>query len=197
MPPLPPTSLAVAAAVEHLRTQQQLTTDELAFVTVLQGTEICADRLRAIERGEASATVDELLILAVALYTTPAALLSFVPEDSPLPDHQLATAVPSDVDQQELRAWLEGRTALDHESRVRWAEDRVQRLEIRSAHVEDQLQAAYEELRELGELADQEADALPVIRLRDRIQGGGYDLTQMNVALAYAEQRLGWLQEEW
>ena len=32
---------------------------------------------------------------------------------------------------------------------MRWAQERVQRLEIRSAHVEDQLQAAYEELREL------------------------------------------------
>lgn len=147
MPPLPPTSLAVAAAVTHLRTQLELTTDELAYVTLMAGNEIHVDRLRAIERGEASATVDELLILAVALDTTPAELLSFVPEDAPLPDHQLATAVPDDVDEQELRAWPENRTSLDHESRLRWAQERVQRLEIRSAHVEDQLQAADEELR--------------------------------------------------
>lgn len=76
------------------------------------------------------------------------------------------------------------------------AEERVQRLEIRSAHVEDQLQAAHEELRELGELADQEADALPVIRLRDRIHDGDHGLTQVNLALAFAEQRLGWQQED-
>lgn len=104
MPPLPPTSLAVVAAVSHLRTQLELTTDALSFVTVVQGTEIHIDRLRAIERGEASATVDELMILSVALDTTPAELLSCVPENAPLPDHTLATAVPDDVDQQELRA---------------------------------------------------------------------------------------------
>lgn len=77
---------------------------------------------------------------------------------------------------------------------MRWAQERVQRLEIRSAHVEDQLQAAYEELRELGELADQEYDAPPVIRLRDRISDGDYDFNQVSVALAHAEQRLGWLE---
>ncbi|WP_265446017.1 hypothetical protein [Flexivirga meconopsidis] len=87
-------------------------------------------------------------------------------------------------------------TGLDYASRQRWAQDRVQRLEIRSPRVEDQLQAAYEELRDLGELADQETDAMPVIRLHDCIQTGDYDLSQVNVALAYAEQRLGWLQGE-
>lgn len=111
-----------------------------------------------------------------------------------MPEHPLATGVPGDVDPQELRAWLENRTALDHEARVRWAEDRVARLEIRATHLEDQLRGALEELDALGELALQEADALPVIRLRDRIHEGEYDLSQATTGLAYAEQRLERLQ---
>ncbi|MFC3850009.1 hypothetical protein ACFORJ_07500 [Corynebacterium hansenii] len=40
------------------------------------------------------------------------------------------------------------------------------------------------------------ADALPVPCLCDRIQEADNDLRQVTVALAYAEQRLGWLQED-
>ncbi|MFC0674568.1 helix-turn-helix domain-containing protein [Brachybacterium hainanense] len=93
--PLPPsTSLAVAAAVEHFRQQLELTIDGLVFATVMHGAEISVGRLRAIVHCEVSATVDELMILAVALDTTPAELLSFVPEDALWPEHQLPTAMP-------------------------------------------------------------------------------------------------------
>ena len=193
MPPLP-TSLAVSTAVTHHRVRSELTVDELSFVTVMHGHEVAADRLRAIEQGESPATVDELVLLAVVLDVTPADLLSFVPEDAQLPEHPLATGVPGDVDPQELRAWLENRTALDHGSRVRWAEDRVARLEIRATHLEDQLRGALEELKDFGELALQEVDAPPVVRLHDRIHEGEYNLSQATTGLAYAEQRLEWLQ---
>ncbi|PFG69113.1 hypothetical protein B0O41_3964 [Propionibacteriaceae bacterium ES.041] len=190
-----PTSLAVAAAAHH-RELSELTIDELAFVTLMHGNEIPAERIGAIEGGEQPATVDELMVLAVVLDVTPSDLLAYVPEDAPLPEHPLATGVLGDVDAQELRAWLENRTALDHESRLRWAEDRVQRLEIRSSHLEDQLRAALEELSELGDLALQEADALPVTRLHDRIQDGEHALSQATTGLAYAEHRLERLQED-
>lgn len=191
-----PTSLAVAAAVSHYRESLELTIDELAYVAHMAGHEVTADCIRAIERCERPATVDELMALAVILEVSPTDLLSYVPEDAPLPEHPLATGVPGDVDPQELRAWLEGRTRLDHESRLVWAQDRVDKLEIKAAHVDDQLRAARDELNGLGELAEQEADALPVLRLHDRIHEGEYDLSQVTSGLAYAEQRLERLQEE-
>lgn len=162
----------------------------------MAGNEITADHIRAIERCERQATVDELIVLAVILEVTPPYLLSYVPEDAPLPEHPLATGVPGDVDPQELRAWLEGRTGLDHESRLAWAKGRLERLEIKVAHVEDQLRAARDELNGLGHLAEQEADALPVLRLHDRIHDGEYELSQATAGLAYAGQRLERLQEE-
>ncbi len=128
--------------------------------------------------GEPPATVDELVLLAVVLDVTPADLISFVPEDAPLSEHPLATGVPGDVDTQELRAWLENRTALDHGSGVRWAEDRVARLEIRATHLEDELRGALEELGVLGRFALQEADAPPVVRLHDRIHEGEHALSR-------------------
>jgi hypothetical protein len=42
---------------------------------------------------------------------------------------------------------------------VRWSDDKVSRLRVLSTHLEEQLQGAYAEIRELGELAEQEADA--------------------------------------
>jgi len=194
--PCLPTSLAVSAALTHYRTQAELTIDELAFVTLMHGCEVPADRLRAIERCGQSATVDELMLLAVVLDITPADLLSYVPEDAPLPEHPLATGVPADVDPQELRAWLQGQTGLDAVSRRRWAEERVQCLSIRAAHLEDQLRAAHEELQQLGELALQEADAVPMILLHDRIQDGEHALSQTSTGLAYAELRLEQLHED-
>jgi hypothetical protein len=102
----------------------------------------------------------------------------------------LATALPDDVEQPELRAWLEGRTALDAASRLRWAEDRVARLRVLAAHHQEQLEGALQELDDLGELALQEADAPPVERLHDRIQAGERDAAQADAFLAMAEQRL-------
>ncbi|MFD0305198.1 hypothetical protein [Streptomyces sp. NPDC127119] len=87
-------------------------------------------------------TVDDLVAIAYALDTTPAVLLSHIPIDMPAPEGPLATGLPGDVDQAELRAWLEGRTTLDRESRVGWWEEQVAHLRGRSAHHEEQLQGA-------------------------------------------------------
>lgn len=67
---------------------------------------------------------------------------------------------------------IQGTTALDHESRVRWAQERVDRLDILATHREDQYRGALSELEDLGELAQQEAAMPPVIRLHDRIREG-------------------------
>lgn len=69
------------------------------------------------------------------------------------------------------------------------------RLRVRAAHHEEQLQGAYAELRELGDLADQEADAAPVRLLQWRIQDGEHALNQSEVALALTEHRLDSLRE--
>src|SRR5438445_378649 len=45
-----------------------------------------------------------------ALDTTPAVLLAHIPIDIPAPEGPLATGLPADLDQAELRAWVEGRT---------------------------------------------------------------------------------------
>lgn len=57
-------------------------------------------------------------------------------------------------------------------------------------HVEEQLQAAYAGIRDLGEPALQEADALTVARLWDRIRAGKYELNQAEAASAQAEHQL-------
>jgi hypothetical protein len=124
------------------------------------------------------------MAIAHALDTTPAVLLTHIPIDIPAPEGPLATGLPADLDQAELRAWVEGRTELDRESRLQWWEDRTSRLRVLSTHHEEQLQGAYAELRELGELAEQEADAPPVQVLHERIRDGEYAMNQADLALA-------------
>lgn len=187
---LPPTSRAVADAVHHYRQLRELTLDELAYVLAQLGHGLTTEDLRRIEDAERPATVDDLIAIAAALDARPAILLSHIPIDMPVPETPLATGLPADVEQPELRAWLEGKTGLDHRARLRWAIDQVARLQIRSTHFEDQLRAAREELNELGELALQEADAPQVVDLEYRIREGGHELTQAELGLALADQRL-------
>lgn len=188
---LPPTTLAVADAVTHYRQLRELTLDELSFVLAQDhGHGLTTEELRRIEDAERPATVDDLVALAAALGTTPSVLLSHIPLDLPDPSAPLATGLPGDVQQPELRAWLEGRTALDHRSRLQYAIDRRSAQSIRYAHLEDQLGAAHEEMQALGELALQEADAPQVTALEDRIREGEHELVQAEVALAMAESHL-------
>ncbi|WP_326742701.1 DNA-binding protein [Streptomyces sp. NBC_01768] len=178
-------------AITHYRQLRELTCDELACVLLMHGHPIPADDIAEMERCERPVTVDELVAIAYALGTTPAVLLSHIPIEMPEPEGPFGTGLPRDVDQAELRAWIEGKTALDRESRVHWWEERAGRLRVRSAHHEEQLQGAYAELHEFGELALQEADASPVQRLLWRIKDGEHALNQSEVALALTEQQLG------
>ncbi|WP_255306232.1 DNA-binding protein [Streptomyces sp. Wb2n-11] len=196
MPSSLPTSLAVSDAITHYRQLRELSVDELAYVLRMLDHPISADALAEMERCARPVTVDDLVAISYALDTTPAVLLSHIPIDMPEPEGPLATGLPRDVDQTELRAWLEGKTTLDRESRVNWWKERIARLRVRSAHHEEQLQGAYAELCELGDLALQEADAPPVQRLKWRIQDGEHALNQSEVALALTEHRLDNLQED-
>lgn len=185
-----PTSLAVSDAITHYRQLRELTVDELAYVLLMLDHPISADVLAEMERCVRPVTVDDLVAIAYVLETTPAVMLSHVPIDMPEPDGPLATGLPNDVDQAELRAWLEGKTTLDREARVNWWKERVARLRVRAAHHEEQLQGVHAELRELGDLTLQEADALPVQCLQYRIRDGEHALNQAEVALALTVQRL-------
>ncbi len=193
MLPLGPTSHAVAAAIAHYRQLRELTIDELSYSLSTNSYDLAADDLPGIEQGLQVITVDDVIALAVALGVTPLELLCHIPIDH-VGEGPLATALPGDVDQSQLRAWMQGRTTLDHPSRVQWAQDRVARLQILSTHHDDQLAGARDELTELGVLAEREAYALPVIRLHERIRENEYAVQQADLALAYAERRLELLQ---
>src|SRR5690606_21607748 len=175
--------LAVADAVTHHRQIQELTVEELSQRLAGLGHDLPPAALRDLEERRRAATVGELVALAYALRTTPAVLLSHIPIDLPHPEGPIATALPADVEQPELRAWLEGRTTLDGASRLQWAKERVHRLTILAAHHEEQLQGALAELHDLGDLALQEADAVPVQRLHDRIRESSRDVAQADLAL--------------
>lgn len=191
---LPPTSRAFADAVHHYRQLRDLTREELAYVLDKLGHGLTVEDLRRIEDAERPATVDDLIAISAALGARPSILLSHVPADVSVPDGSVGTGLPADVEQPELRAWLEGRTTLNYRARLRWAAERVSRLQIRTSHIEDQLRAAVEEFGELGELASQEADAPQVVDLQERIREGEYNLIQAERGLAMAEElikRLG------
>jgi len=185
---LPPTSRAFADAVHHYRQLRNLTREELAYVLDKLGYGLTTEELRRIEDAERHATVDDLIAIAAALAVSPSILLSHIPADSLVPDGSLGTGLPADVEQSELRAWIEGRTTLGYCARLRCAAEQVSRLQIRTSHIEDQLRAAVEELRELGELASQEADAPQVIDLHDRIREGEYNLIREERSLSMAEE---------
>lgn len=191
MPTLPPTSLAVSAAVADQREAAGLTVDELAETVRHLGHRMTSADIRAIEAGEAPATVDDLVALAVALGTAPVVLLSHVPADLPDPDEgPIATGVPDDVGGAQLRDWMEGRTSLDRQSRVAYWRERASRLELLRTHHHEQQEAAAAELADLGELALQEAGAGPVIALRERVDEGDRLLNQCDRAQALIEHRL-------
>jgi transcriptional regulator with XRE-family HTH domain len=117
MPPLSPTSLAVSDAITHYRQLRELTRDELAYVLSMSGHPLSPDAIAEMENRDRPVTVDDLMAIAHALDTTPAVLLTHIPIDIPAPEGPLATGLPADLDQAELRAWVEGRTELDRAGR--------------------------------------------------------------------------------
>ncbi|QWF85925.1 helix-turn-helix domain-containing protein [Amycolatopsis sp. CA-230715] len=195
MPSLSPTSLAVSDALTHYRQLRHLTQDELACVLATSGHPLAAETIARMENRERLITVDDLVALAYALDTTPAILLTHIPIDMPTPEGPFATGLPADVDHTEVRAWAEGRISLDRESRMRWFEEKVSRLRMRSTHVEEQLRGAWDELRGLGDLAEQESDARQVREIHDRIRDGEYAVNQTDIALGLAERQLERLRE--
>lgn len=190
MLPLAPTSLAVSDAITHYRQLRELTRDELAYVLEMSGHSLGVDAITEMENRDRPVAVDDLVAISYALGTTPAVLLTHIPIDMPDPEGPLATGLPGDVQQAEARAWIEGRTMLDHESRVLWWQNEVGRLRVLTAHHEEQLQGAYAEIRDLGELATQEEDASQVQALHILIHDGEHALNQSEVALALAEMQL-------
>lgn len=194
--PHSPTTVAVSDAITHYRQLRELTRDELSYLLSVFDHPLSPGTIAQMESREIPITVDDLMAIAFALDTTPAVLLSHVPIDMPTSDGPLASGLPSDVEPSELRAWIEGRTSLDPAARITWYQNRVNHCGILSAHHEEQLEGAYEELRELGELATREADAPPVQTLQDRIRVGEYQLNQSEVTLAMAEQHLEQLRED-
>lgn len=193
MPQPSATQLAVAEAVEHHRHRLRLTIDQLADRLHALGHPLGPDGVRDIERAAVPADVDDLMALAVALEVSPTTLLTHVPDDHP-GEAPIATGVPADVQQPELIDWMTGRTKLDLESRIAWAQEQIERLEVRSVHHADQARGARQELDDLGELALQEADSPHVQRLRERVQESEHAMVQADVALAYARHRLSRLQ---
>ena len=196
MSPIAPTSLAVSDAITHYRQLRELTRDELAYVLGMSGHPLSTDAIAAMEKRDRPVAVDDLVAISYALGTTPAVLLTHIPIDMPDAEGPLATGLPGDVKQAEARAWIEGRTMLDRESRMRWWQNEVGRLRVLSTHHEDQLQGAYAEIRELGELAIQEEDAPQVQVLHALIRCGEHALNQSEIALALAEMQLDTLQPD-
>lgn len=190
--PLRPTGHAVADAVQHHRQLCELTRDELSFVLRQLGYDLSAEDIAAIEDRRREVTVDDLMGLAYALETTPVVMLSHIPIDLPGAEVPLATGLPSDVEQQELIEWMTGQTTLDLPTRTQWWRDKIQRLELRAAHLEEQLGGAYLDLKERGLSApgtegEVTADARS---LHHRIHRCEYEITQTDLAIVFAEQHL-------
>ncbi|PUB29633.1 hypothetical protein C8K30_1027 [Promicromonospora sp. AC04] len=190
MPSLTPTSLAVSDAITHYRQIRELTRDELAYVLQMAGHALSADAIAEMENRDRPVGVDDLVAIAYALGTTPAVLLTHIPIDMPAPEGPLATGLPGDVGQAEARAWIEGRTQLDHSSRSRWWLNEVGRLRVLVAYHDEQLQAVRAEISDLGELAVQEEDTPQVQVLHERVREGEHALSQSEIALALAERQL-------
>ena len=182
-----PTTLAVADAIACSRRTRDLTQDELAYLVSLHGFEISPDAIGDIEGAQRPTTVDELFAIAHVLDVSPALLLSHVPADSERPEGApIATGLPPDLVPAELSEWVVGHILLDDESRLRWWQDQKVRLDILTTHLEEQLEGARAELRDLGELAAQEADSAPIERLIARIRDAElavHDIERAHVAV--------------
>lgn len=190
--PLRPTGHAVADAVQHHRQLCELSRDELSFVLRQLGYDLSAEDISEIENRQREVTVDDLMGLAYALETTPVVMLAHIPIDLPGAEVPLATGLPSDVEQQELIEWMTGQTTLDLPTRTQWWRDKIERLEMRAAHLEEQLGGAYLDLKERGlpaSVTDEEVTA-DARSLHQRIHSCEYEITQTDLAIVFAEQHL-------
>ncbi|GAA1180070.1 hypothetical protein [Nesterenkonia xinjiangensis] len=69
-------------------------------------------------------------------------------------------------------------------------------LRLRSTHIENKLHGAQLEIQELGELGKREAERPVMQRLFARVRDDEHKLSEVDVALALAEQRLDSLKEK-
>ncbi|WP_109507120.1 helix-turn-helix domain-containing protein [Nocardioides speluncae] len=173
-----PTGIAVADAIRLYRQQQDLSYAELERRTAELDHRIPVISLRRIEALARKVDVDDLMALAVALDVAPTQLLTHVPAGAPSPDYQVATGVPADLTQSELRAWLHHQTGLSRPDREVFWRREVERL--RDALRRDEEQAR--ELRSQGH-PDQ-----------DRLRAADWAHSQTGRALIEAERRLDSLQ---
>lgn len=186
------TTKAVGDAVARHRRARGLNLEELSSLTARLGYDVDADNLRWMEEGRAIITVDDVMVLTVALGVSPAELLSHIPAT-----HRgaapIATVMPEDVEQPELRAWIEGRTSLDRDSRIGWLVTHVDSARLRLTHHADQYEGARAVLKELGDLALQESDAALVVALRDEMRRYDKEVTVAADAMVRHEGRLSFM----
>lgn len=167
--PVEATTLAVADAVRQYRRTLQLSRDELSGQMASYDHPISPRRLRQIEDAEVPATVDDLVALSFALGVTPTVLLGHLPINTPGPEQPLGSGLPEDLSYLEFQQWLRGETSLDQPTRLAWYQDKRFRLRIRWDHVEDQLEAARDELQDLAVVHEDELDVARVAYLQQLV----------------------------
>ena len=176
-----PTARSVNAAIAHFMDLNGVDPEHLADLLFARGLQESGQRLNpdyftksGLAENRYVPDVDVLMALAYILNSTPADMLTFVPPGDLLPDDKpLATGIPVDVCPAELRDWIGGRTGLDDDARMAWQRRLLADLEIRHAHLSEQLDAAAFDRPGAAWVRDYE-----------------YQLNQTDVASAMAERRL-------
>ncbi|WP_298229627.1 helix-turn-helix transcriptional regulator [Gryllotalpicola sp.] len=111
------TNQHVAANLRRTRQGIGLDVRSLSARIKAAGRAISPSAISKIENGDRRVDVDDLAVLAFALSTTPADLLT-PPEGADAP-----TGLPEQFNAEELRSWVEGRTALTDDALTRyWTE---------------------------------------------------------------------------
>ena len=169
-----PISLNEEAIAAQRREMLDLSRSELSFVLQMLEHDLSAKQIALIEDGLLAPTVDDLTALAVALDTSPVAMLCYEITDPELGSLQMAdepqcTGLPADVSAREFTAWLHGLTTMRAEDRASFAENEAARTQILVTFRDDQLGGAYAELHEIDEATRQDTSAPAVQQLIERI----------------------------
>lgn len=188
-----PTALAVGDAVLQYRQSQAMTRDEVVGRTqqhASHGYTLTADRLRLIENGESTATVDDLVALAFALDLSPTVLLGHLAITAADPDQPLATAMPADLGYLEYQQWLSGEISLDPASRLTWYQNLRANISIQIAHHQDQLDAVVDELDDWAHAHEDTHDHARLAYLNKLNFETEQALNDLNRALRLAEHQI-------
>ncbi|WP_314301426.1 helix-turn-helix transcriptional regulator [Kocuria palustris] len=187
---LEPTALAVGDAVAHYRQSQQISRDELAGSLEHHGHPISPARLRLIEHGRLTVTVDDLVALAYVLSVSPAVLLGHLPLQTPGPEQPLGTGLPDDLGYAEYQQWLRDQISLDPASRRDWYQDKRLQMRLRFEHLKDQLDAARDELDDLDHVHEQELDTARVSYLQGLVRQLEETLNDTDQSLRVTEHQI-------